>query len=424
MPYIRESRVKEYATRLGGYSWETATRARHALKAETQTGFRTGSRAETWTPYVDPALQDTTWGKSRKTIEALSRIIEPYGSSGARTAPCNDRDYRTSENCLTEITTIQGTRPPLRAGEPRRPAHWTGNFLLGLPSSYHTLPTLSDAEVKAWAVPAMRDSRPTAPHAEMAQFLAELGDAKKLFQFDWRKPGSAYLNYQFGWSPTVSDLKSAAQAVLNSKQLIRQFIRDSGQLVHRTRRKTVSEDLRTITVTADTVGSYGPSVRARGTLQTVIEVRAFADFEYFVHDPDSFLSRFAYYEQQAQHLLGLRLSASTLWELTPFSWLLDWFVDFGGLLAYQDSVANDGLVAHRAGWVVETRRTLTCGGVPEWPDGARFTPGRQQTILFTLTHKRQRRRPVSPYAFTADLEALNPRRSAILVALGLAKANH
>jgi hypothetical protein len=50
---------------------------------------------------------------------------------------------------------------------------------------------------------------------------------------DYRDIGGEYLNYQFGWAPIVSDLKSVASAISNSERILRQLERDSGKNVRR-----------------------------------------------------------------------------------------------------------------------------------------------------------------------------------------------
>ena len=129
----------------------------------------------------------------------------------------------------------------------------------------------------------IRAIRPTAPDFRLARFLGELRDAHKMFNpnsyflrgnsvavvkkknpqplkatvpsFYKKKgvnlTGSAYLNYQFAVNPTMNDIQRAAQAVIDSEQIVKQFVRDATNEVHRSSVRMLND--RTVT-TASTGG--------------------------------------------------------------------------------------------------------------------------------------------------------------------------
>jgi hypothetical protein len=93
-------------------------------------------------------------------------------------------------------------------------------------------------------------------------------------------------------------------------------------------------------------------------------IRAFSTWEYFVPHPEGLHDRLSSYVQAAQTVLGFQVTPSTVFDLTPWSWMVDWFVDIGGLLRYQQKVADNQLVMTRGGfsyWEEITWKAMVSG---------------------------------------------------------------
>jgi len=221
---------------------------------------------------------------------------------------------------------------------------------------------------------------PTQSHASAAQFLGELKEGlPDILGFDWKrsmkfKPSrdGGDLSLAFGWVPFVKDLTKMFTAVVNSKQLIEQYVRNSaeyGATVRRIRESDPVIEVLDHSIYADSNfpaglarGSHEPywrgvanrlgGVTAMGSVrrfETRKETYRFTSrYQYFINEADDILSRMENYATKANYILGFRLTPDVLWELTPWSWLVDWQADVGTLLSNAQSFANGDLVMQYA----------------------------------------------------------------------------
>jgi hypothetical protein len=124
-------------------------------------------------------------------------------------------------------------------------------------------------------------------------------------------------------------------------------------------------------------------------------------------------------EQVANQLLGSRITPETLWNLTPWSWLVDWVFNIGDVLSNLSAFSNDGLVMRR-GYVMRHENlthdyTLT---------GIRFMNGYNPGMIYQrFSTETKIRRSASPYGFSASWPDFSPRQLAILAALGITRGN-
>jgi len=133
-----------------------------------------------------------------------------------------------------------------------------------------------------------------------------------------------------------------------------------------------------------------------------------------LHEGDSLFDKFVRYEQYAQKLLGTRITPSVLYETTPWTWLLDWFADFGALINTASALQYDGSLM-RYGYLMRHTRVddvYTAGDF-------RFYGGGPGLVSNILSSERKERLQASPFGFGISIGSLNARQIAILGALGL-----
>jgi len=301
------------------------------------------------------------------------------------------------------------------------------------------LPATSSSTLTSEGTRALNQMRPTAPLSGLGVTLGELreglpsligsgllkalmSDAKRQRRF--LKAGSdEYLNWEFGWKPLVSDLRDASKAVLQSKKIIDQLYRDSGKDVRRRFGYPVSKD--TSTASATSYGYPGGITYlydAPGKLYTTVEnhrrVWISGMCRYYVPPMDDLHGRIARQAQEANRLLGMRPDPELLWQLAPWTWLVDWVSDVGSLVGNFTSFAFDGLVWKYA-YLMEHKIERTRYDLV----GLRLYNGSSPRIAATRIRESKNRVSASPFGFGLSLDSFSLRQWSILAALGISRGN-
>jgi hypothetical protein len=301
-------------------------------------------------------------------------------------------------------------------------------------------------------VEAMRVTRPTKSASEMSRALAELMLGMPRIPFlalanqgplNLRQLGSKgaseYLNVVFGWSPTVSDFLKIFKAAVKSGEIITQYQLDAGRNV---RRSLKWDPVITKTRLADipvndaiawplTSGSHidlrrdaAGNARSLGVKPTQVEetVRTSYAFSgawtYWLDEGSEPLAQIRNAARLADKILGLGFDIELLWELAPWSWLADWFVNIGDVIAVNNALANDSLLL-RYGYM--TRKTIV-SRVYSNP-GYQFLTGHTGPVYATIRTTEWLRRRATPYGFGLNTDAFSATQWAILAALGMTKGD-
>ena len=278
---------------------------------------------------------------------------------------------------------------------------------------------------------AISQTIPTNPHADTAVGVAELMreglpkligtaalEARSGF---FRSLGSEYLNFEFGWKPFVSDLLDIASSIDESEKLLAQLARDSGKNVRRRMSFPVTREIEYYErYTLPLSGASWNLLSQAGSTQVERTYHSswFSGCYTYHYDPAS-LSEASRIATQARILLGVRLDPEVLWNLTPWSWLVDWFVNIGPVLHNLSAFGQDGLVL-RYGYLMHhhTRRSEQTHRGVYLPKGGDFPTG-NLTSTFRLESKRRIR--ASPFGFGVTVGSFTLRQWAILAALGITK---
>jgi hypothetical protein len=119
----------------------------------------------------------------------------------------------------------------------------------------------------------------------------------------------------------------------------------------------------------------------------------------------------------ARQVFGLELTPELVWELSPWSWAVDWFSNVGEVVHNITAFAQNGLVM-RYGYVMEhsmIRDTYAFSGETGFN-----SPVVVPTL--TLVSETKVRRQANPFGFGVDWKGLNPFQLSIAAALGLKKS--
>lgn len=289
-------------------------------------------------------------------------------------------------------------------------SHPTG-YLEGLGSKAiaATIPTNASADTAVSVAELFREGFPA---------LIGSGFLKQQSGF-FKSLGGEYLNVEFGWKPFISAIQDICTAIDSSEQLLQQLARDSGKNV----RRALSFPAEVSTeYLEDNIIPEGPGdtllIAQRGRSQTTKEThKTWFSGAYTYHYDPADLSEASRIATQARLLLGIKVDPEVLYNLTPWSWLVDWFVNLGPVIHNLSAFGQDGLVL-RYGYLMHQHNrieTSTHRGV-RLPNGGDFPVG-DVSSTFSLESKRRIR--ATPYGFGLTFSSFSTRQLAILGALGI-----
>jgi hypothetical protein len=274
---------------------------------------------------------------------------------------------------------------------------------------------------------------PAAATVELFRKQKKLLEARGKFS---RNAGDEYLNWQFGWAPIVSDLRKFARSIKDSNEIVDQLHRDSGQNVRRRYEFPVTSSStnyfnepsssRTPCFDGD-MGNCDVWMMGSDPVTFKVDVetsrkRWFAGcYTYYTPPADDLFGKAKRFEQEANVLLGTRITPEVVWNLAPWSWAADWFANIGDVATNLSYFGQDGL-AMRYGYIMERetnmiRSSMTCR--------VNLTGASNTRISLTenLGSTSFQRRYATPWGFGLTVEAFTPRQTAITVALGLTRGN-
>lgn len=256
--------------------------------------------------------------------------------------------------------------------------------------------------------------------------IAALKDGSTLHQ----QIGDEFLNWTFGVAPTLDDVKDLMGTVARISKTVQQYHRDSGRNVRRRRSMPPSESV-VVTHDVPVPPNNGPrlvgwdngalSIATQLNLTETTTIRTWFSGAYTYHlaDSNSVVDRFRRFEEDANAVLGTRLTWDVLWQLSPWSWLADWFGNVGDLLTNVSYLGSDGLVL-RYGYLMNHTKVVRKYSMP---DGATFRGGAKTgPISNTLTIESKERVRSTPYGFGLSTSGLSAKQWAIIGALGLTRA--
>jgi len=294
------------------------------------------------------------------------------------------------------------------------------------------MPSIPASTVDTFAYQSWGRTAPTSEVFDAGQFFGELREGlpsivpslmKGKVAF-FKDLGSDYLNVEFGWKPFINDLQNAWKALQSAQESLSQPYGP----VHRYR------EVETPLTSSESSGNYsiatggnpfGASVDLNALLRaypdfnnlgngyqstaattiTLVEQKNWFEANFFLlpklgYDPSSFLSRL-------DSLVNVKLTPDVLWELAPWSWLVDWGLRIGDALQTAERLADDRVHAQYAYGMSHTkvRRIHTL-----------------PTLSSAQQYERKERVRANPYGFkVGGFAGLDAWQQSILLALGLTK---
>jgi len=379
--------------------------------------------------------------------------------------PINRKTGKRMSGGPFHVTHVEEFSHPCRVFEMCRTTNGVDNFYTGplngplvtttvLSSLYPSKPSdWNESSMKTDGTTAISQCAPTNPTAQLATTLAESvreGIPSLPGIQSWKKrteaakaAGSEYLNYQFGWAPLVSEVGSVTNAARNHRDIMQNYRHNEGRDIHRRfdfpiETQVLGSEVLTPayfgTTNVNNFAGYvaGEGVPARRTSSvTKTRKRWFEGcFTYGGPSGTDYFRRAIGFGSEADAVYGLALTPDVLWELTPWSWAVDWFTNTGDVIHNVTNFALAGLVM-RYGYMMEetiyeystmyegqvVRRRLTSNGVSP----RKYGP---LPLESTVTGKRivsRSRVAASPFGFGVGWEGLSPTQLAITAAIGITR---
>ena len=278
---------------------------------------------------------------------------------------------------------------------------------------------------------------PTNPNAQFGIALGELLVDRYIpipaIQ-SWRRrtevakaAGSEYLNAVFGWLPLTRDMKNTAQSIKDGNKIMENYQAASGTLVHRefSFDDIVSESSSIINPStrcqySGTGGGSFAGLNSGGFPLTAkvsnTTKRWFSGSFTYTSGSNSDLQKCLGIGAQADKLFGISLTPDIVWELTPWSWAIDWFSNTGDVISNASSFGLAGLVM-KYGYMMEETTSVITYSMPA--TGISGVTGAPPSCKWEITTKR--RRPANPFGFGIGWEDLSPTQLAITAALGITR---
>lgn len=362
-----------------------------------------------------------TFIKKERLITSVNNPGPPYRRGGPFAmqrhtwvvTPSDNVDLRDTSGSLRDE--YHGVFVPNLGG----PGGATNNDNISLPA----LPLdMTAMGTKGWSM-----FKPGNPSANVGQFLAELRDLphlplRRLKHF--RDLGSEYLNVEFGWKPFLRDLKKMYNTYkFYDKQMSKlrahagQRIRRGGVIYSADAVTSSQKDGDSSIIYPVIISSlYGPQTQSRrsSVITTGSKYWFSGAFRYYV--PDLPPSRWT--DRATAALFGINPTPSLLYEVLPWSWLVDWFSSLGAAVNNLSSNAVDNLAADYAFVMCHSYSytDVSCGvTMRNYPGFVRVNCSVRDTT------ETKNRSVASPFGFGLSLPDLSTRQIAILSALGISK---
>jgi len=273
-------------------------------------------------------------------------------------------------------------------------------------------------------------AKPGRAVADAAVFTAELRklpslpgrQLQRLRQF--RALGSEYLNVKFGWEPFVRDIQKMYETYRSIDRRLAQLVRDNGRGIRRSANLGNTESTSTVVhengyfvyPVYPWIGASGHQMRRTVTEKTTVRTWFVGRFRYYIPD----IGSSQWNRRATRALYGANITPEVLWNVLPWSWLVDYFGNVGDIISNFHPGAVDRLTADYA-YVMRTEEKSLSWTVDGWvanQAGDRCNlalRGENSTVA-------KARAVATPYGFGLNWDGLSSSQLGILTALGISRS--
>lgn len=309
----------------------------------------------------------------------------------------------------------------------------------GAPGSLSSQSTC-ESSAKGFGASAWKRFAPHPHSISLAESFFELKETFRSFhgilkglrrlRVDSRKPhkisdyASAYLGVEFGWKPFISDLRKLLKSIkvmdeqiASAQRLNNRWVTRSGQIANSTKTLRSFKSPPYVAPSNYITNQIGQDV---DTMSEKVWFKG--KFKYYV--PKLQDDRFIGKVEAIPIIWDINLSPYNLYQLVPWSWLLDWFSNTGDIVYNLTQISTNNLVAKyaysmRATELKRTRFatwTARNTSVIDGKSDVSYSSHGGSSYNSVLTKTRV---SASPFGFDLSLPDLSAWQVSILIALGL-----
>jgi hypothetical protein len=304
-------------------------------------------------------------------------------------------------------------------------AKYSGVYYVPPPNGM-LLPNSCVAEAKSYGATAWSRMTPAKPKVSLGVFLAELRDFKAMLKLanklkSYRDLGGKYLNVEFGWKPFISDVRRLYASIIALDDQIARLRKQNGAWMKHGGNLASTVDFSSTDCNELDSLSYVDQVIGKQYTTTKLECWCEGKFRYYIPGLDN--PRWGR-AKAILKLWDLDIGPSQLYELIPFSWLFDWFANFGDIVKNYCTSVEDNVAAkyayvmlhksHEVKREVSFRTRFRSGQYT----GYKYTSNKART---TVIQDSKTRVVANPFGFSFNFGDITPRQIAILAALGLSR---
>lgn len=278
---------------------------------------------------------------------------------------------------------------------------------------------------------------PVKPQVDLGQFFGEFKEIPRmlktscknfvrLWQKDKRvfKPSNLadeYLNNQFGWVPFLSTMRDFHRVTRSLQRRIKRLIKHNGKwevrggpVANRVLESFVMDESNTDHRTEPGLGSLLDAGSHSYQLTSSLTQKVWFKGSYRYYIPKNIDLTNRWPMDLITQIYGLRATPNLVYQLTPWSWLVDWFANIGDQLELADQRATYQLATKYAYIMGTTQRRYDfCS--------TRIIAGQPHHFRWEGSYTRKQRKHATPYGFDVPYDELSPWKLSILGALGLTK---
>lgn len=217
-------------------------------------------------------------------------------------------------------------------------------------------PPLISGDGSSFGADAYDKMKPTKPSFESLNALYELKDLPGMLRQRFHKSGlknigSYWLALQFGWRPLLNDCIKLVQLQRSLEKRLTWLLRNNGKPVRRRIQIASSSESSTVFYPSVIGHVQHPSfvtrflngARGYNEVTTLTDrVWASARFRYWLPDGPRDID---YKRRLLAELYGLSPRPSVIYNMMPWTWLLDWFTSAGDVVSNLDAGVADRLAA-------------------------------------------------------------------------------